>query len=134
MENQKENPELIIKKPPQKIHGGILVLIGYLLSPFSWWNDLILNIPIAYFFSLPFGLISQKIFLPAMIFGYWLTNVVGLMLVHYGAIKALGKEHEHSKKRFFKHFIIATLYTLIIFLLFKINFLQLPDFNCFIKK
>ena len=32
----------------QKITGGIIGTVGYLLSPLSWWNDLYFNIPIAY--------------------------------------------------------------------------------------
>ena len=35
----------------QKIKGGILLTVGYLLSPLCWWNDLIINLPIAYGFD-----------------------------------------------------------------------------------
>jgi len=51
----------------RKIKGGILVILGYILSPLSWWNDLF-----------------KKLFLPAIIIGYWITNIIGFILMHYG--------------------------------------------------
>ena len=32
----------------RKIKGGVVAMIGFLLSPLSWWNDAFVNIPIAY--------------------------------------------------------------------------------------
>ena len=53
--------------------------VGYILSPLSFWNDAFVNIPIASCdwptFSGPF---SRKSFLPGMIFGYWLSNILGI--------------------------------------------------------
>lgn len=62
----------------------LLSLAGYILSPFSFWNDLFVNFPIAYVFGLVCGLVSQKLFLPALIAGYWLSNIAGLALLHKG--------------------------------------------------
>lgn len=59
-------------------------LLGFLLSPLSWWNDAFVNLPLAYLFAIPFGWISKGLFLPALVMGYWLTNVVGLVLMHTG--------------------------------------------------
>ena len=33
------------------LKGGILAVIGWVLSPLTWWNDLLVTIPIAYGFS-----------------------------------------------------------------------------------
>ena len=66
----------------KKIKGGILATIGFILSPLSWWNDLFVNIPIAYVFGFLFGLISKSLFLPFMIIGYWITNILGVILMH----------------------------------------------------
>ncbi len=30
-----------------KLRGSVIVGIGYMLSPLSWWNDLVFNLPIA---------------------------------------------------------------------------------------
>jgi len=70
-----------MRKP---VRGGIIAFIGYMLSPLSWWNDLIVNIPIAYGFAVLVSLISCQLFTPAMIAGYWLTNVAGLIMMHRG--------------------------------------------------
>ena len=62
----------------------ILVTTGFILSPLSWWNDLVINVPLAYLFSLPFSLINEQLFLPAFILGYWLTNLLGFLMLHWG--------------------------------------------------
>ena len=110
-----------------KIKGGILTTIGYILSPFSWWNDLVINIPLAYAFAFPFGLISRNLFLPMMIFGYWITNVVGFMLMHHGVIDLISKEKsKYTKKEFMKDVIISILYTLVVILFVKMGWLKFP--------
>lgn len=62
----------------------ILVATGFILSPLSWWNDLLVNVPLAYLFSLPFSLMNEHLFLPAFILGYWLTNLLGFLMLHWG--------------------------------------------------
>lgn len=63
------------------VKGGILTIVGWVLSPLTWWNDLLVNIPIAYGFGCLFSLISQSLFLPFMVGGYWFTNIAGLFLL-----------------------------------------------------
>ena len=62
-----------------------LAVTGYILSPLTWWNDLLINIPLAYALSWPFSLIRASLFLPAFIVSYWLTNLCGLWLMYYAA-------------------------------------------------
>ena len=110
-----------------KITGGILATIGYLLSPLSWWNDLLINIPIAYGFGFLFGLFSKNLFLPAMIFGYWLTNIAGFILMHHGAKKIVStQQNKYTKSDFFKDTIISIFYTIIVLALVKIGWLKFP--------
>jgi hypothetical protein len=35
----------------RKATGGVLALVGYMLSPLSWWNDLFVNVPLALGFA-----------------------------------------------------------------------------------
>ena len=35
----------------RKLWGSTLGVIGFLLSPLSWWNDLLVNIPLAVAFA-----------------------------------------------------------------------------------
>ncbi len=109
--------------------GGILTAIGFLLSPLSWWNDLIINIPLAYLFSFLLSLVIKGIFLESMVFFYWLTNILGLCLMHYG-LKNMKKKNltytRYTKKDLLMDIIFALLYTLLIVLLIKFKILNLP--------
>jgi uncharacterized membrane protein len=110
-----------------KITSGFISTLGYILSPLSWWNDLFVNIPLAYGFAFLFGLISKNLFYPMMIIGYWITNILGLILMHVGIKGFLNKEDSnYSKKELLKDFIFSILYTLIIVFLIKIGWLKFP--------
>jgi len=110
-----------------KLNGGIIALIGYLLSPLSWWNDLILNIPLAYLFGSFFGLFTKKLFLPTFVLGYWLTNIAGFILMHHGMTKVVKSESsQYSKNDLLKDFIWSILYTVIVIILVKLGWLKFP--------
>ena len=83
----------------RRIRGGVVVVIGYLLSPLSWWNDLFINIPLAYLFASLISLASCRLFAPGMVVGYWLTNVVGLFMLHRGGTEMLAKPGSPSRRR-----------------------------------
>jgi len=117
-----------------KIKGGILATVGYILSPLSWWNDLVINIPLAYAFAFPFGLISRSLFLPMMIFGYWITNVVGFMLMHYGVTDLVKKKENqntkekrnYNRKDLMKDIAFSILYTLVVVIFVKLGWVKFP--------
>ena len=73
----------------KKMIGGILVFLGFMMSPLCWWNDLIFNLPIAYGFGYVFSKLSQDLFFPSSILGYWLSNLVGILLMQYGAMNVV---------------------------------------------
>jgi len=110
-----------------RVINGFIATLGFLLSPLSWWNDLVFNIPIAYGFAFLFGLISEKLFFPMMIFGYWLTNIAGLILMHHGVKGVIhpGKTG-HNKNELIKDIIFSILYTLAIAVLVKVGWLKFP--------
>ncbi|RXE55504.1 hypothetical protein ABH15_12380 [Methanoculleus taiwanensis] len=117
----------IIRLPKRKVRGGILATVGYLLSPLSWWNDLFINIPLAYLFAIPFGLISEDLFLPAMIVGYWITNILGFILLHKGVVDiATNKEEKYSRKDFLKDLLFSLIYTAIIGALIAVGIIRFP--------
>ncbi len=60
----------------------LILIIGYLLSPLSWWNDFFINLPIAYLFGAGMSLFQRRLFAPGMVVGYWFTNLLGLYLIH----------------------------------------------------
>ena len=71
----------------------LLVMVGFILSPLSWWNDAIVNVPLAYLFALPFSLVNESLFLPSFIMGYWLSNLLGFLMMHWGGESLLSRKH-----------------------------------------
>ena len=111
----------------RRIRGGLLAIIGYILSPLSWWNDLVVNIPIAYLFGCLFCLISKSLFLPAMIVGYWITNIAGLILLHKGVVAMVQKEKKaYGRRDLLKDLAISIAYTLVIVILVWSGILKSP--------
>jgi len=112
----------------RKIKGGILATIGYLLSPLSWWNDIFINLPLAYIFAVPFGLISRKLFSPMIILGYWITNIAGFILMHHGVTDLISKETKtYTKKELTKDIIISIIYTLIVVIFILKGWIKFPS-------
>jgi xanthine/uracil permease len=110
-----------------RIKGGLLAFIGYILSPLSWWNDPFINLPIAYLFGSLFSLISHRLFLPFMVLGYWLTNILGLILMQHGVSDILGKsDGKSNRKKLILSILSSTLYTILIILLFYFRILKSP--------
>ena len=73
----------------RKVMGGVVAFIGYMLSPLSWWNDLFVNVPLALAFAWVVSLFWKPAFEGACVVGYWLTNVLGFILMHKGAQSAI---------------------------------------------
>ena len=61
----------------RKVTGGVLAMIGFMLSPLSWWNDLFVNVPLALAFAWLVSLFYKPAFAASLVIGYWLTNVLG---------------------------------------------------------
>jgi hypothetical protein len=110
----------------RKMHGGLLGFIGFMLSPLSWWNDLFVNVPLAVGFAWIVSLFYKPAFGPAVIVGYWMTNVAGLLLMHKGARKAFGtgETQAYTRRDLLKDIAISFFYTLLILLLVKLRFIQ----------
>ena len=69
----------------RKISGGTLAFVGFMLSPLSWWNDLFVNIPLALAFAWIVSLFWPSVYLASFILGYWITNLLGFVLLQKGA-------------------------------------------------
>jgi hypothetical protein len=109
----------------RKITGGALVFIGYMLSPLSWWNDLFVNVPLALAFAWMVSLFYKPAFAPSVVLGYWLTNVLGLVLLHKGAQKALtDNEKKYTRRDLARDIVISLLYTGLIVALVKFGVLK----------
>lgn len=113
----------------KKLRGGALMGIGYLLSPLSWWNDLFFNLPIALVFGYGITWINPDWFLPGTVVGYWLSNVLGIVMMQFGAMDIFLPENKQNVQR---DLLIGlgstTLYTLIVSALVYLHVLKMPDF------
>jgi len=116
----------------RRVTGGILGVVGFMLSPLSWWNDAVVNLPLALLFAWLVGLIYRPAARPhspsfdaAVIVGYWLTNVLGFVLMHKGAQQALSKEEKkYSRRELLKDVAVSLLYTGLIVVLLKLGILK----------
>ena len=108
--------------------GGVLVAIGFILSPFSWWNDLLINIPLAYLFAATVALLNSAWFNPAFVVGYLLTNIVGMLMLQYGMKHAVrSRKSSDIKKEIKSSFVWSLLYTLLIVVLLMTGWIRPPQ-------
>ncbi len=115
----------------RKITGGFLAFIGFMLSPLSWWNDLFVNVPLALVFAWTVSFFYKPAFEPSLIVGYWLTNVLGFVLMQKGGEKMLSKEDKpYSRRALLRDVGISLLYTALIVVLVETGVLK-PITNYF---
>jgi hypothetical protein len=114
----------------RKLWGGFLIILGYLLSPLCWWNDLIFNMPVAYGFGYLCSLFSPNLFLPGAIVGYWLSNLVGVLLMQFGAVEVI--QTQPNSRDFSKELLMgvatSTVYTLVVVAIVQFKLVDLSAF------
>ena len=109
----------------RKVTGGVLAFVGYMLSPLSWWNDLFVNVPLALVFAWVVSFFYRPAFEACVIVGYWLTNVLGFVLMQKGGVKMFSKEDKpYSRRALLRDVGISLLYTGLIVLLLKLEILK----------
>lgn len=109
----------------RKISGGTLATVGYLLSPLSWWNDAFVNIPLALVFAWLVSLFYKPAFTASLIVGYWLTNVLGLVLLHKGARQVFSEKPPPDPHReLWTDVVVSLIYTVIIITLIRLEILK----------
>ncbi len=113
----------------RRLWGGTLVVVGYLLSPLCWWNDLVINLPLALAFGYLFSRPWPNALVPMTGVGYWLTNVIGFVLMQQGAVTVLQKDGQGSRSQSLRNGLItSTVYTVAIVALIQFHILEMPDF------
>lgn len=108
----------------RRISDAIMAIAGFILSPLSWWNDMLVNVPLAYLFSWPFSAMHEKLFVPAFIIGYWLTNLLGLLMLHLGTMGFLQKKNDKFSFKF--SFIVSLIYSILILVIVKQGWVESP--------
>lgn len=106
------------------IEGGIVGVIGFILSPLSWWNDLLVNVPLAYAGAYVFGWLLHIIapfpitpvqFTALIIIFYWITNAVGIWMMMKGYTHAAQKKKKVLS--LWNQLFVATMYSIIIIII-----------------
>lgn len=114
---------------PKNMRGSVWVILGYMLSPLSWWNDLFFNFPIAYAFGFVVNLVIPGWLIPATVVGYWLSNVLGFVLMQIGAGDVLfGDRPRNLRKDLLISLATSTLYTVGVLVLLQFHILETPEF------
>ena len=110
----------------RKVHGGVIGFVGFMLSPLSWWNDAFVNLPLALMFAWVVSLCYRPAFDVAVVAGYWLTNVLGFVLLHKGGWKIFskGEPMPYSRRDLLRDTAISLLYTGVIVVLLKLKILH----------
>ena len=125
------NSTIAIPMPwKRKLSGGTLALIGFMLSPLSWWNDLFVNIPLALAFAWLVSLFWPAVFTASFVLGYWLINILGLVLMQKGAQQALSENPKpYTRRQLAADLGISLAYTLLIVALIQHGVLKpLPEY------
>jgi hypothetical protein len=108
-----------------RVTGGTIAFIGFMLSPLSWWNDLVVNVPLAVGFAWLVSAFYPPCFRAAVIVGYWLTNILGFWLMHKGARRAfLDQGTPYTRRSLVRDLITASAYTVLILVLIRLHILQ----------
>lgn len=116
-----------------KLPSLALVGLGWLLSPLCWWNDLLINLPIALGFARVVSLLNPAWLVPALVSGYWLSNMAGVLLMQNGALALLPEERRPQRSRELLWGVLtSSLYTLAIALAVKLGWLAMPRLDSFL--
>jgi hypothetical protein len=108
----------------RRLRGGIVAFVGWLLSPLSWWNDAFVNLPLAWLFASAVSLISHRLFLPAVVVGYWLTNIAGILLMARGTAEAVAGSRQSRPRQLLLSIAAATAYTVLAVVLVRLGVLK----------
>jgi hypothetical protein len=106
----------------REVSGGTVAFIGYMLSPLSWWNDLYVNWPLALVCAWVISWFYKPAFTASLVLAYWLTNVLGFVLMQKGGAKIISEEKQpYSRKSLWRDLVISLLYTVVVVVLAKMG-------------
>lgn len=112
----------------KRVRGGLLFVVGWLLSPLCWWNDLFFNLPVAYGVGYVCSWIAHDWLIPGTIVGYWLSNLIGILLMQAGAVDVFQAQTQERnlKKDLVWGVLSSSAFTLVILALVHFQILDVP--------
>ena len=111
---------------------GVIGVVGFILSPLSWWNDLVVNFPLSFGFAWIVGkclnlfmVVHRWMFLNLFLIGYFLTNLLGFLMMHYSIFGLRGgRRHAISKQ-----IIVSLIYAVAVVAFFGLDICA-PEKGC----
>lgn len=73
-----------VKELRTRVAGYAVFFVGWMLSPFSWWNDVVVNLPLSYLAASGIRTLTGWNFKWLMLVCYWLSNAAGIGLMYAG--------------------------------------------------
>jgi hypothetical protein len=95
---------------------AVLVAVGYVLSPLSWWNDALVNLPLAWLIASAVTRLLPGSFEAAILVAYWLTNLAGFLLMYLGG-KKFSQDRRWHRRNTLLFIGLSTAYAVGIYLL-----------------
>lgn len=99
-------------------------IIGWLLSPFTFWNDVFINIPLSYLLASLFSWFFPTRFLLLVLVFYWLSNGVGVYLMYIGGRQIITWGRGHLLRETLKLLIAIMAYSIILIVLDRCGILK----------
>ena len=100
-----------------------IFFIGWILSPFTFWNDSFVNIPISYISANIVIRYFRVDFLITVLAFYWLTNALGILIMYVGGKELVGKGKSLTGEAL-KLGIAIIVYSVILIMLNRIGILR----------
>lgn len=87
-----------------------------------------MNVPLAYVFATAVGVVWRPLFVPALVVGYWLTNVLGFVLLHVGGERAIsGERRPYDRRALARDLLLSVGYTAVVLALVWVGWLRFPE-------
>lgn len=88
--------------------------LGWLLSPLTAWNDVFLNIPLAYVLAIVLVKTFHTDFVITLLAAYWFTNIIGLIMMAVSGQSIFRDKNNRTRE------LLVTLGTLIVYSLLMV--------------
>ena len=98
--------------------GGFVLIIGWVLSPMTWWNDWLVNLPFAWFLASLSLRSDNKGFEFLFIFYYWLSNILGFLMIYFGW-RIFRLKNRITRRELITSFFISLIYSFMIIILIR---------------
>ena len=111
----------VIKK--KILEMSAVFFVGWLLSPFTFWNDLFVNIPLSYILANILRHLVNLDFMAMVLISYWATNILGVFLMIISG-REIFKKNEMFAAELLKLIAAIIVYSGILVLLIRIGIVR----------